>query len=115
MIPKFRAWDEDNKKWCDDFCIELSTGQLLCDHGKTMYIQEIILEQSTGLKDKHGKEIFEGDKLKGQFLTEPGVVVFCYGTFMLDYKGAARNCFTKTEIIQSEFEIIGTIHDKEKP
>ncbi len=65
---KYRTWDEDNKEWCTDFCIELSTGNLLCDHGFTLYCQKIILEQWTGLLDKEGVEIYEGD-----------IVRLCYG------------------------------------
>jgi uncharacterized phage protein (TIGR01671 family) len=62
---KFRFWDKTNKRMNKRFAID-SWGDLI-DRGKGFkYIhgnkaKNIIVMQSTGLKDKNGKDIFEGD------------------------------------------------------
>lgn len=74
MIPKFRAWDKEEKimiNWIDldmskdsgedDFIVFEPTGPV------KSAITNPILMQSTGLKDDFGNELFEGDIFESRF------------------------------------------------
>ena len=136
---KFRAWDKSNKRWLtmDDFGQHICYAAFGCDDkgldtvrlGGTREDEDIEWLQYTGLLDKNGKEIYEGDVLCiPEYPTESnpmgesslGVVRFMHGAFgweMLDYKGQPTGQFDTfmgwngyVDTLQEE-EIIGNIYE----
>lgn len=145
MIPKFRAWDEKNKEMFKDTFAVTESGEVvtveqdfITNAPDYIFVDHLTIMQSTGLTDKNGKEIFEGDILKfndewEEYCYEGYIDGSSYGVNYVEIE-KETTCFGfgKTKIPESslfnlvndehltfkelitdtsfEFEIIGNIH-----
>ena len=118
MIPRYRAWDKIHKTMyeVDDIMSidfgksEISVKTLFFERTNYYKFDDIVLMQSTGLRDKNGKEIFEGDIIDSTdgFLT--GVVEFRVSLGMFVSELVEYNNFERLCNVATSREIIGNIH-----
>lgn len=113
---KFRAWDIDCEKYrgikgiSDLFSIR-SDGQTIGNY---------VLEQFTGLKDKNGTSIYEGDILSNEF-NAIGIVKFVDGMFVCDFtyndtlpKYKQQKCTFRLNCSNEICVIIGNIYQNKE-
>lgn len=122
MIPKFRAWKKAGKELgrVGQITFELDgsvshvlfKGEFLDFNLST---NEIILMQSTGLKDKNGKEIFEGDIVL--VLDSPYTVFYDNerGSYRLKPHDDRWNVDYMSNFSHSgNFEVVGNIYENKE-
>ena len=122
MIPKFRAWDKETKTMIEVSSINFEEHLILggyWEFGQTESINffEIELMQSTGLKDKNGKEIFEGDIV--DYKGRKAVVKWhgSYASFIYRFVDELQERVSEWHplfLAYYHFEIIGNIYENKE-
>ena len=118
---KFRAWLKEERKMVNVETLFIGINRLCFGNSKTEDLffrdfEEVELMQYTGLKDKSGKEIYEGDIV----LVKPGGVSTWYKTVVEFKEGAFIASLIDGEdyiyifnrgFDSNDFEIIGNIYE----
>ena len=129
MIPKFRAWVKTGKRMVETDDLlginyedkEIITQKIYFESGLPVErdidnydFDEIVLMQSTGLKDKNGKEIFEKDIL--DYNGRKAIVKWhgSYACFIYEFVDELKNRTAEWQplyLSYYKFEIIGNIYE----
>lgn len=106
---KFRAWDTKKKEMVYRFFnIDPTSG--LCWYAHPLKDLSYVLLQFTGLLDKNGVEIYEGDIMKHDFSPGRTETIICTDENLIALIMKLRN-YSRMNDLNDRFEVIGNIYE----
>ena len=119
---KFRAWDKKHKEMFEVIKIEFNPNIFYMAKKPSWFVirteNEIELMQSTGMFDKNGKEIFEGEivqYLDGEYSFVGVVENSAFGIYAKDkYDNYRFEDFADENTKEADVVVIGNIYENKK-
>lgn len=115
---KFRAWDVFGEKMDYEVFLDPNGKVAAFSPLYGFYVRgnsddEMKLMQFTGLCDRNGKEIYEGDILKTSWYNEPLEVTYLEHEFILKVRGMVNYNYVGFDNFDNsqDFEVIGNIFE----
>ena len=112
---KFRVWDKKRKQmFYSQWCLTLTGGLFqIANVNWAGDSKNLTLIQYTGLYDRNGKEICEGDIIKDGYDEPLGIVIFEDGCFVIEsLDDGGYTHYPETRILHFEAcEITGNIYE----
>ena len=127
----FRGYNRKNNKWLYGYYLVNRGQHFICPEGvqnplaswEDFVVEEESVGQCTGLKDKNGKEIWEGDIVgfpislfyeldddDDEFVTAK--ISFTYGSFAVIYRGGLEKIFLQD--LCNEIEVVGNTYQNKE-
>ena len=119
MIPKFRAWDSAKKEMFKDTFAITESGQVVVVQQESVasspdyiFVEHLVIMQSTDMVDRDGKIIFEGDivKMSKDVYSEPiyyEVVRHYDGAYRLESKQHGCELWLR----HTDCEVVGNVYE----
>ena len=115
---KYRAWHKKEKRWLTTMILDAMAGRV-----PGFGDDEIALQQCTGLRDRNGNLIFEGDIVRLHFISDTNEDYYedlevrydenfmCWGLYDKEHNYFDDSALGADEFKSEDFEIIGNINE----